>query len=246
MNPTSNAPSGSHGNASAPGNLKLDASLSSNEPTSGPAGSSYKDYKQKDNDGIQSILDSGKQGWQEGREWLASSDMSGKAKDLGSQALSKFNDLTTTQKIVGVGLLTAGIAFLATRGKKHKDKGEYRLKDRHSPFAKKSKESDQDRGPRAQQRPWGSSRYGSSSAPASAGKGRVMAGSGPKPGPKQEHPDHQRDHGQRPTPLPPANAATRARLRAATTTCIRRAARTPITSTNSTARFRGGSDWQSR
>ena len=207
MNPTSNAPSGSHGNSSAPGNPKLDAPLASTEPTSGPAGSSYEDYKQKANDGIQAILDSGKQSLDESKKWLENSDLSGKAKelpqkakDLGSQALSKFNDLSTTQKLVGVGLLTAGIAFLATRGKKHKDKGEYRLKDRRSPFAKKSKESDKDRGPRAQQRPWGSSRYGSPSAPASAGRGRVMAGSGPKAGPKQEHPDHQRDHGQRPTP----------------------------------------------
>lgn len=203
MNPTSNAPSGSHGNASAPGKPKLDAPLASTEPTSGPEGSTYDDYKQKSNDGIQSILDSGKQGWQEGREWLTSSDMGGKAKelpqkakDLGSQALSKLNDLSTTQKLVGVGLLTAGIAFLATRSKKHKGDGEYRLKDRRSPFAEKSKESDKDRGPRAQQRPWGSSRYGSSSAPTNTGKGRVMAGSGSR----NEYPSHQRDQGQRPTP----------------------------------------------
>ncbi len=207
MNPTSNAPSGSHGTATAPGNPHLDAPLSSTEPTSGPAGSTYDDYKQKANDGIQAILDSSKQGLQEGKQWLENSDLSGKAKelpqkakDLGTQALSKFNDLTTTQKVVGVGLLTAGIAFLATRGKKHKDDGEYRLKDRRSPFAKKHKDEDYERGPRAQQRPWGSSRYGSSAAPASAGRGRVMAGSGPQPGPKQEHPDRQRDHGQRPTP----------------------------------------------
>ncbi len=207
MNPTSNAPSGSHGNATAPGKPKFDAPLSSTEPTSGPAGSSFEDYKQKANDGIQAILDSGKQGLQEGKQWLDSSDLSGKAKelpqkakDLGSQALAKINGLTTTQKVVGVGLLTAGIAFLATRNKKRKDDGEYRRKAPRSPFAKKHKDDDHDRGPRAQQRPWGSSRYGSPAAPAGPGKSRIMAGSGPKPGPKPEHPDHQRDHGQRPTP----------------------------------------------
>lgn len=198
MNPTSNAPSGSHGNATAPGKPHLDAPLSSTEPTSGPAGSTYDDYKQKANDGIQAILDSSKQGLQEGKQWLENNDLSGKAKDLGNQALSKFNDLTTTQKVVGVSLLTVGIAFLATRGKKHQDDGEYRLKDRRSPFAKKHKDEDYARGPRAQQRPWGSSRYGSSAAPASAG--RVVAGSGPQPGLKQEYPSHQRDQGQRPTP----------------------------------------------
>jgi hypothetical protein len=205
MNPTSNAPSGSHGNSSAPGKPHLDAPLASNEPTSGPAGSSYEDYKKKANDGIQSILDSGKQGWQEGREWLTSSEMGSKAqelpqkaKDLGSQALSKINGLTTTQKVVGVSLLTAGIAYLATRGKKHKGNGKDRLKDRYSPFANKHKDEDNEHGPRAQQRPWGSSRYGSSSAPASTGKGRVMAGSGSKLSSQQAQPSPQRD--QRSTP----------------------------------------------
>jgi hypothetical protein len=153
-------------------------------------------------------LDSGKQTLEDGKKWLDDSNLGDKAKelpqrakDLGTQALSKFNGLTTTQKVVGVSLLTAGIAYLATRSKKDKDEeGEYRLKSRRSPFAKKSKDEEYERGPRGQQRPWGSSRYGSSAAPASTGKGRVMAGSGYQPNPKQDHPDHQRDHGQRPTP----------------------------------------------
>ena len=200
MNPTSNTPSNAPGNA--PAQPHLDAPLAGTEPTSGPAGSTYDEYKQKANDGIQAILDSGKQGLAEGKKLLEDSDLSTKAKELpqqakalGNQALAKFNELTTTQKIVGVSLLTAGIAFLATRG--NKDKGEYRPKARRSPFAKNS-DNDYGQNSRGQQRPWGSSRYGSSPAPASAGKSRVMAGSGTKSAPQQ--PSHQRDQGQRPTP----------------------------------------------
>ena len=201
MNPTqNNTPGGAPGNPAAPLKSQLDAALS----TTGP---NYEEYKQKANDGIQAVLDSGKQTLEEGRKWLDGTDLPEKAKelpqkakDLGSQALAKVNGLTTTQKAVGVGLLAAGVAFLVTRSKKRKDDGEYRLKARRAPFAKKSHKQDDDKGsPRAQQRPWGSSRYGSAAAPASAGKGRVTAGSGPKP----PHPDHQRDQGQRPTPPAP-------------------------------------------
>lgn len=198
MNPTNNAPGASHG--PGPGQPHFDAPRAGTTPT--PA-STLEDYKQKTSDGIQAVLDSSKQTLESGKKWLDDSNLPGKAKELpqkaknlGNQALAKINGLSTTQKVVGVSLITAGIAYLATRGKKHKDEGEYRLKSRRSPFDKKSRNEDFDRGPRAQQRPWGSSRYGSAAAPASAGKSRVQAGSGPK----QDYPGHQRDHGQRPTP----------------------------------------------
>ncbi len=142
-----------------------------------------------------------------GKKWLDDSGLADKAqqlpqtaKELSNKALTSVKGLTNTQKAVGVGLLAAGIAFLATRGKNRKnDEGEYRPKARRSPFDKKPYGAADDRGPRAQQRPWGSSRYGSAAAPASAGRSRVSVGSGPK----HEHPDHQRDHGQRPTPPAP-------------------------------------------
>jgi hypothetical protein len=202
MNPTNhNTPSGSHG--SAPTKPHLDTPSAGTEPGSKPAGATSDDHKQKTSAGIQAVLDSGKQTLEGSKNWLESTDLADKAKelpqrakDLGSQALTKVNGLTTTQKAVGVGLLAAGVAYLVVRGKKHKDDGEHRLKSRRSPFAKKSNKEDDKGSPRAQQRPWGTSRYGSAAAPASAGKDRVTAGSGPKPG----HPDHQRDQGQRPTP----------------------------------------------
>jgi hypothetical protein len=197
MNPTSNTPNGSP----ALGQPQFGTSTTTPTP---PAGA--QDYTQKVSDGIQAVLDSGKQTLDSSKKWLDDSDLADKAKELpqkakvlGNQALSTINGLTTTQKVVGVSLLTAGIAFLITRkAKKKREDGEYRLKDRRSPFAKKSKGAPDDRGPRAQQRPWGSSRYGSAAAPAT-GKGRVVAGSGPR----HEHPDHQRDHGQRSTPPAP-------------------------------------------
>ncbi len=203
MNPTNhNAPSGSHGSTPTPTKPHLDTPLAGTEPTSGPAGSTFDDYKKQTTDGIQAVIDSGKQSLDEGKKWLADSDLADKAKelpqkakDLGSQALAKINGLSTTQKAVGVGLLAAGVAFLATRNKKRKNaESEYRPKSQRSPFDKKSsKAADADKAGRgAQQRPWGSSRYGSAAAPAGGGKGRVMAGSGPK----HQHPDH----GQRPTP----------------------------------------------
>ena len=202
MNPTDHsAPSGSHGSTPAPTKPHLDAPLASTEPTSGPAGSTFDTSKQQTVDGMQAIIDSGKQTLDEGRKWLTDSDFAGqakelpqKAKDLGSQALAKINGLSTTQKVVGVSLLTAGVAYLITRGSQAKKaNGEYRRKAQRSPFEKHSaKAADADGyGRGAQQRPWGSSRYGSAAAPA-GGKGRPMAGSG-------SGRDHQRDHGQRPT-----------------------------------------------
>ncbi|MDJ0364304.1 hypothetical protein QMK33_04015 [Hymenobacter sp. H14-R3] len=191
MNPTPN-------NTPGTPNPRFDAPLPKTQPASSTEGSTVEDYKQKANEGIQAILDSGKQTIDEGKSWLKDSDLAEKAKELpqkakelGSQALNRVNGLTNTQKYVSVGLVAAGVAFLIIRGSKNKDKGEYRLKDRRSPFSKKSNREAEDKGsPRAQQRPWGSSRYGTAAAPASAGRGRVNAGSSPKP-------DHQRDHGQR-------------------------------------------------
>lgn len=200
MNPTQN-------NTPGTPNHSFDAPAANTQPTSSTENSTLEDYKQKANDGIQAILDSGKQTLDEGKSWLGNSDLAGKAKelpqkakDLGNQALNKVNGLTTTQKYATIGLVAASVAFLVIRSNKKKEDGAYRLKDRRSPFAKKSQRDESDKGsPRAQQRPWGSSRYGSAAAPASASRGRVIAGSGPR----HEHPDHQRDHGQRPTPPAP-------------------------------------------
>lgn len=200
MNPTDhNAPGSSP--AGAPAKPQLDAPLSKTEPTSGPAGSSFEAYKSQAATSIQSVLDSGKQSLDEGKKWLANSDLADKAKelpqkakDLGSQVLAKINGLSTTQKAVGVGLLTAGVAFLATRSRHRKpDESEYRHKARRSPFAKKGGgPADDHQGPRAQQRPWGSSRYGTTGAPASGGKSRVSAGSGYSQSPGSHSADHGR------------------------------------------------------
>lgn len=201
MNPTqNNTPGGSYGSAPLDTPAKV-------QPTSGAEGLTLEDYKQKANDGIQAIIDSSKQTVDESKKWLENSDLAGKAKELpqkakelGNKALNKVEGLTTTQKYAAVGLVAASVAFLIIRSKNKKDDGTYRLKDRRSPFAKKPHRGEDDKSsPRAQQRPWGSSRYGSAAAPASAGRGRVNAGSGPR----HEHPDHQRDHGQRPTPPAP-------------------------------------------
>nr|GFC54002.1 hypothetical protein [Tanacetum cinerariifolium] len=57
-----------------------------------------------------------------GKQWLNDSGVAEqaqqlpqKAKELGSQALNKVNDLTTTQKAVIVGAIAAGVAFLLVR-----------------------------------------------------------------------------------------------------------------------------------
>jgi hypothetical protein len=101
-----------------------------------------------------------------------------KAKDLGNQAWTSINGLTTTQKAVGVGIIAAGIAFLATRGKSKKSAGEYRDRPRKSPFDHQPHTKDGDHAyDRKGQRPWGASRYATGSA-APAGKPRVSSGSG--------------------------------------------------------------------
>ncbi len=138
-----------------------------------------------------------------GKKWLNDSGIADKAqqlpqtaKDLGSKAVASVNGLTTTQKAVGVGLLAAGIAFLATRGKKHKkhqsDDGDYRRRPRRSPFDHQphTKDGDYAYDPRGQ-RPWGTSRYGTAAAP--AGKARVNSGSGYTSSPAASH---SADHGR--------------------------------------------------
>ena len=125
-----------------------------------------------------------------GKKWLSDSGIAEQAqqlpktaKDLGTKAWTNVSGLTTTQKAVGIGLLAAGVAFLATRGK-GKD-AEYRDKPRKSPFDKKKSGSyaagsyaEGRSAERPGQRPWGSSRYGNAaSAPAGSGA-RISSGSG--------------------------------------------------------------------
>ena len=81
--------------------------------------------------GVQGALDTA---LESSKKWLNDSgilDQATKlpqtAKDLGSKAWERVNGLTTTQKAVGVGLLAAGVALLATLGRrKSSDEGEYR------------------------------------------------------------------------------------------------------------------------
>lgn len=201
MQPTNNAPAGATGSGNAPKKTPLDAPLSSTEPTSGPEGSTYESYSKKADDGIQAVLDSGKQTVDSGKKWLEDSDLAGKAKELpqkakalGDKALDSFNGLSTTQKAVGVGVLAAGVAFLLTRGRHkkgsahHDSKSGRRSKDDffgHQPHTPKGNEPIS-RG----QRPWGTSRYG---AQAPSGKPRVQAGSGP--GPQGPRGNQRRDQG---------------------------------------------------
>ena len=72
-------------------------------------------------DGLQGTLNNA---LASGKKWLNDSGISDKAqqlpqsaKDLGNKALHSVSGLTNTQKAVGVGLLAAGIAFLATPGR---------------------------------------------------------------------------------------------------------------------------------
>lgn len=190
MQPTNNAPAGSHGNGTAPDKPQLDAPLASTEPTSGPAGSSYESYKQKADDGIQAILDSGKQAVDSSKKWLEDSDLAGKAKelpqkakDLGGKALDSLNALTTTQKAVGVGVLAAGLAFLLTRGSRKKqaarDDSAYGRRSKKDDFFGHQPHTRKGNDPVARgQRPWGASRYGAGPG----GKPRVQSGSGYGPG----------------------------------------------------------------
>lgn len=186
MQPTPTAPRKSPADAAASLNPDInqplsggDTPLTKTEPTSGPAGSSYQDDQLKGKDGIQAVLDSGKQAIDKSKEWLVSQDLASKAKDLGTKAADSFNGLTTTQKALGIGLLTAGIAFLLTRGGRKSKDGEYRKRPQRSPFdhgKPYDKDKNADGYGQGGRRPWGSNRY-SASGPAT-GKPRVSSGSG--------------------------------------------------------------------
>jgi hypothetical protein len=121
-----------------------------------------------------------------GKKWLSDSGIAEQAqqlpktaKELGTKAWTNVNGLSNTQKAVGIGLLAAGVAFLVTRGRS-KDEPEYRDKPRKSPFSKKNEGYAAGRSTeRPGQRPWGSSRYGSTTSSPAAGSGaRVSSGSG--------------------------------------------------------------------
>ncbi|MFD1871165.1 hypothetical protein [Hymenobacter bucti] len=128
-----------------------------------------------------------------GKKWLSDSGVAEqaqqlpqKAKEIGNKALTGINGLTTTQKAVSVGLLAAGVAFLLTRGKSKKTKGEYRDRPRKSPFDHQPHTKDGDHAyDRKGQRPWGNSRYGAGPGP--AGKARVSSGSGYTSSPTSSH-----------------------------------------------------------
>jgi hypothetical protein len=120
-----------------------------------------------------------------GKKWLNDSGIAEQAqqlpktaKELGTKAWTNVSGLSNTQKAVGIGLLAAGVAFLATRGRS-KSEPEYRDKPRKSPFSKKKEGYAAGRSSeRPGQRPWGSSRYGNTaSSPAGSGA-RVSSGSG--------------------------------------------------------------------
>lgn len=178
-----------------------DAPLASTEPTSGPAGSTYEEYKQKTADGIQSVLDSSKQTLDKGKQWLEDADLAGKAKELpkkakelGNKAIGEISGLSTMQKALGVGLIAAGVALLIVRGKrrKAKDDGEYRKRPQKSPFSKHGASNKGEDSYGRGGRPWGSSRYGAS-APASGDKSRITSGSGYSSGAQGNGP--RRDQG---------------------------------------------------
>ena len=130
-----------------------------------------------------------------GKKWLNDSGVAEqaqqlpqKAKDLGNQAWTSISGLTTTQKAVGVGIIAAGVAFLAVRGKNKKSAGEYRDRPRKSPFDHQPHTKDGDHAyDRKGQRPWGASRYGAGPGPNPAGKPRVSSGSGYTSSPSSAH-----------------------------------------------------------
>lgn len=195
MHPTSNVPAGSHGTDKAPGKPTVDAPLSRTEPTSGPAGSTYEAFQQKTKDGIQAVLDSGKQAVDSDDRWTVTGDLASKAKHLGTETLGNIKALTTTQKAVGVGILAASIAFLLTRGSRrkgprhHDEESEYRQRPHRSPFEdKKPRGRREDEFGPLRRSPWGNERYAGGPGPGReanpAGRPRVQGGSGPTPPPR--------------------------------------------------------------
>jgi hypothetical protein len=152
-----------------------------------------------------------------GKKWLNDSGLADKAqqlpqaaKELSNKAVTSVSGLTNTQKAVGVGLLAAGIAFLITRGKKHKsDDGDYRRRPRRSPFDHQPHTKDGDYAyDRKGQRPWGASRYGTAAAP--AGKPRINSGSGYTSAPTSSHSaDHGRTSSDRSTSVGGSSSSPR-------------------------------------
>ncbi|MGI4869771.1 MAG: hypothetical protein ACRYFX_01190 [Janthinobacterium lividum] len=173
---TGSASSSSSSDASSFSTTAAHATGSSNYPIESAAPASS---------GIQGVLDNalstGKDALASGKKWLADSGLADQAqqlpqtaKDLGTKAWERINGLSNTQKAVGVGLLAAGIALLATRSRKDED-GEYRHVPRRSPFAKKQYGPAADDSYAQNSRrssSWGGSRYGSASS------SRVSSGSG--------------------------------------------------------------------
>jgi hypothetical protein len=196
MEPTSHQPSyGSTGAANTPHSDNTSSADSSFSTTAAHATGSSPyptdaSAPQPAASGVKAKLDNA---LESGKKWLNDSGVAEqaqqlpqKAKDLSNKAWTGISGLTTTQKAVGVGLLAAGVAFLATRGKSKKSAGEYRDRPRKSPFDHQPHTKDGDHAyDRKGQRPWGASRYGSGSA--AAGKPRVSSGSGYTSSPSSSH-----------------------------------------------------------
>lgn len=198
MEPTSTQPYGNHSGANSPTSFTSHGATGSDFSTTAAHATGNSAYPTEGaapaSGGLQGVLDSalstGKNAVASGKQWLTDSGLVDQAqqlpqaaKDLGTKALDRINGLTTTQKAVGVGLLAAGIAFLATRSKSKSDDGEYRHVPRRSPFSKKQYGSADDSYGQGQRRSWGNSRYGT------AGGSRVSSGSGHSSG-------HSSDFGQ--------------------------------------------------
>ena len=186
MEPTSTQPAGGYSGAGSAASSTSHGTTGSDFSTTAAhatGGSAYPtEGAAPASGGMQGMLDNalttGKDALASGKKWLADSGLADQAqqlpqaaKDFGAKAMDRINGLTNTQKAVGVGLLAAGIAFLATRGRSRKDDGEYRHVPRRSPFSKKQYGADDSYG-QGQRRSWGNSRYGT------AGSSRVSSGSG--------------------------------------------------------------------
>jgi len=122
-------------------------------------------------DALSSVVASGKKWLDESHLLDQAGQLPQQARAYGQQALSRVGALSTTQKVVGISLLTAGIAFLATRGKRRKnEESEYRAKPRRSPFEGRKSDAGYGPGPGEQR-----GRYGAGSS--AGGSGRVSSGS---------------------------------------------------------------------
>ena len=182
MEPTSHQPFGSTPSPASPSPVNSTFSTTAAHatgnnpyPADSPAQPVASGVKAKLDDALES-----------GKKWLNNSGVAEqaqqlpqKAKDLGTKAWTSVSGLTTTQLVVAVGVLAAGVALLATRGKSKKSASEYRDKPRKSPFDHQPSTRDGDHAyDRKGQRPWGASRYGSTAGAPSGGPARVKSGSG--------------------------------------------------------------------